>query len=113
LWWLYYIPQLIISTTLRTSKKLFSFFSIDLLLRTLLLPWKRDEIDTTNMSLEGKFQVWIMNIVSRLVGAVVRSFTILFGLLAIIFTVVVGAVSLIGIISLPVLGVLIIILGLV
>lgn len=113
MWWLYEIPHLIIVTSLRTSRKLFSFFSINLLFRTLLLPWKRDEIDTTNMSLDDKLQVWIMNLVSRLAGAVVRSITILLGLLAVSLTYALGAVSLIGFIGLPVLGVLVIVLSLI
>ncbi len=111
LWWLYEIPHLIIVTSLKTGRKLFSFFSVDLLFRTLFLPWKRDEVDTTNMALDDKLRVYLMNLVSRLVGAVVRSFTILIGLLAISLTYILGVVSLVGFLGLPILGVLIIILS--
>ncbi|MDH4358690.1 MAG: hypothetical protein OEV37_01920 [Candidatus Berkelbacteria bacterium] len=65
------------------------------------------------MSLDDKLQVWIMNLVSRLAGAVVRSITILLGLLAVSLTYALGAVSLIGFIGLPVLGVLVIVLSLI
>ncbi len=71
---------------LKLINKIFNYFSIDLLLKTLFLPWKRDEIDTSNLSLDLKFRVWIMNLVSRLVGATVRIIVVLIGLMAIIIT---------------------------
>lgn len=101
-WWLKDTPQRIVKFSLLTIKKLFFFFSIDLLLKTLLEPWKRDEIDTTNMSLQSKLNVLLMNIVSRLVGAVVRGGTVVFALALIAATFILAVVSTVGFIFLPV-----------
>lgn len=65
-------------------------FSVPILLRTLFAPWKRDIISTENLSLNERFQVWGANLVSRLVGAVIRSFTIIVGLLSAGFVAIFG-----------------------
>lgn len=75
------------------------------MLRTLLLPWKRDEIDTSNLSIDLKLRVWIMNLVSRLIGAVVRSGVIIVGLGAIALSVI-GAIVVIGaFLALPIIAI--------
>lgn len=89
----------------RTIRKFFDFFSIDLLAKTLFLPWKRDEIDTSNMALEDKFRVWIMNLVSRLVGLVVRLITITLGLSTIALTALSGVLVTVAFMVLPLIGV--------
>ena len=110
-WWLVFIPRRIVTISLRMVKKTFNFFSIDLLFKTLLQPWKRDEIDTTNMALDDKARVWMMNLVSRLVGATVRGGTIVIGLSAIGAIIVAAILALVGIITLPVIIVWLIIQG--
>jgi len=112
-WWLKYVPSRIVYIARKTIIKIFHYFSIDLLLRTLFQPWKRDEIDTTNMALDDRFRVWIMNLVSRLVGATVRGITIAIGLLAICGTFVLSVLSLIGFIGLPAISFWLIILGII
>jgi len=89
----------------RTIKKFFDFFSIDLLAKTLFLPWKRDEIDTSNMALQDKFRVWIMNLVSRLVGLVVRLVTISLGFATIVLTALSGVAVTVVFMVLPFAGV--------
>lgn len=81
--------------------KLYDFFSISLLFRTLLLPWKRDEINATNVSLDVVIRIWIMNMVSVLVGFTVRSMTILIGLFVIFLAFLAIVASLIGFYILP------------
>jgi hypothetical protein len=83
IWWFDYAPSLIVYVGEKSVAKIFSFFSIDLLAKTLFLPWKRDEIDTSNMALDDKLRVMVMNLISRLVGAIIRFVTIIFGLGAI------------------------------
>lgn len=112
-WWFKYIPSRIIYIARKIIVKTFRYFSIDLLLRTLFQPWKRDEIDTTNMALDDKIKVWMMNLVSRLIGAAVRGLTIAVGTLAICGTFVASALSLIGFIALPALSFWLIILGII
>ena len=104
-WWLALTPRKIMAVCGRTIRKFFDFFSIDLLAKTLFLPWKRDEIDTSNMALEDKFRVWIMNLVSRLVGLVVRLITITLGLSTIALTALSGVLVTVAFMVLPLIGV--------
>ena len=95
------VPTDIFSITLKIIGKLFDYFSIDLLLKTLFLPWKRDEIDTSNLSLDLKFRVWMMNLMSRLIGATVRMGVVLIGVAAIASAFITGLIILIGFVILP------------
>jgi len=81
--------------------KLYDFFSISLLLRTLLLPWKRDELNATNASLDVVIRIWMMNMVSILVGFTVRSATIMIGLFVLFVTSLAIVVSLAVFYTLP------------
>lgn len=60
--------------------KIYSYFSIHILLRTLFDPWKRDNYSIENGSLEARSKVMLDNLVSRVIGFVIRLFTMLFGL---------------------------------
>ncbi len=99
---IYYIGE-------KTIAYLYSYFSISILLKTLFDYWKKDDIDTTNMALDDKIRVLMMNLVSRFVGFTVRSITILVGLVIILLTVVLVMVSLVGFILLPLLCVALVI----
>lgn len=112
-WWFSYVPSRIIYISQKTVSKLFDYFSIDLLAKTLFLPWKRDEIDTTNMALDDKLRVALMNLISRLVGAVVRSGTIIFGLLSILFVILAAFISVLLFIFAPVIFIGLIIVGII
>jgi hypothetical protein len=59
-------------------------FSIKYLINTLIQPWKRDITIPINPSLQDYFKSFIDNLVSRVVGFVVRFFTILAGFLSIV-----------------------------
>jgi len=59
------------------------FFSIPLLLRTLFSPWKRMTDPYSKQSLESFFETLIVNIMSRLLGAFVRTFIIVAGIVCI------------------------------
>ncbi len=56
------------------------FFSIQTLLTTWFLPWKNDVLVARNLSIGDQVNLWMQNLVSRLVGAVVRSVFITVGL---------------------------------
>lgn len=64
------------------TEKIFSFFSIKLLLRTIFDPWKRDAYTIENASLQDKLKIWLNNLISRFIGFVIRFFTIILGLCA-------------------------------
>ena len=68
------------------------YFSIPILLKTLFSPWKRDVISTKDLSLNEKFRIWIFNLMSRLIGAVIRLFTIFFGLFLTLFLFIFGLI---------------------
>ena len=105
------MPSRIIYVANKSVTKLFNYFSIDLLLKTLFLPWKRDEVDMTNMSLDDRLRVMLMNLISRLVGAVVRTGTIFVGTLSIIATALSALVALILFVASPLLALALIIGG--
>jgi hypothetical protein len=59
------------------------YFSVWLLLRTLLAPWRRDLTDYgRGFDFKRYLSVWLLNLVARFVGFVVRSVTIFIALLA-------------------------------
>lgn len=111
-WWLRDAPDKIIYICKRTIVLTYSYFSIPLLLKTLLDPWKKDEIDTTNMALSDMMRVWLENLISRFVGAAVRSITVLIGVLIIAGVFLLAVVFFIGFILAPAIIVYLIINGL-
>jgi hypothetical protein len=60
--------------------KVYSFFSIRTLIRTLFDPWKRDAISLENASLQARAKIWLDNFISRAIGFVIRLFTVILGL---------------------------------
>ena len=61
-------------------KKLFIYitdlFSVKICIKTLFAPWKRDMISYVNLSLQQKFQVFVLNLASRFVGAIIKISTL-------------------------------------
>jgi len=68
------------------------FFSIGLLAGTLFSPFRQLSSGAVNSSLEAQLRALFDNIVSRLIGAFVRSAMIIFGLCASLGVVVYGVV---------------------
>ncbi|MEI6040443.1 MAG: hypothetical protein WCP93_03795 [Candidatus Berkelbacteria bacterium] len=60
--------------------KVYSFFSITILTRTLFDPWKHDEAWAENASLQTRMNIFLNNMISRLIGFVIRLFTVILGL---------------------------------
>jgi hypothetical protein len=52
-------------------------FSVGILLRTFFSPWKRDVISTRGLPLNARFNVWLMNLVSRGIGAFIKGCSLL------------------------------------
>ena len=61
--------------------KIVDLFSIDLLLKTLFMPFRQISADQVSGSLSVKYRAFIDKLVSRVIGAVVRTITILTGTL--------------------------------
>ena len=55
---------------------LLDLFSVKVLFKTLFSPWKRDSISTDGLSLQEKFQVWTLNLASRIIGFLVKTFVL-------------------------------------
>ncbi len=61
------------------------FFSIPLLLRTLFSPWRRMTDAYERKGLESLMTTFVMNIMTRIFGAIVRTTIIVCGLVVLIF----------------------------
>lgn len=72
------------------------YFSIDLLLRTLFSPFRQISANShIDGSIGAKFQAWLDKLISRFIGAMVRTIIILTGVLVLLATSIYGIVSLI------------------
>ena len=79
-WWFVEHPKYLWSVTKALTRKTLVFFSVPVLIGTLFAPWKRDLQRTSNLPLDLAVKGVIDNIISRLVGFVVRSVTIIVAL---------------------------------
>ena len=66
------------------------YFSIDLLLKTLFAPFRQDGVGTVDGPLEVKLRAFADQMISRLLGAIIRSVILIFGLVAIAFYALLG-----------------------
>lgn len=76
--------------------KVYDFFSVGDLLKTLFAPFRQDVIDTRNAPLGVKLNVLGGNIISRLIGAMIRSTLIIVGLVMIVLLAAAGFVAVIA-----------------
>lgn len=102
-WWYAEEPAYIWRSIKIITKKIYLNFSVSILLRTLFDPWKRDARYIENASLDVRFNLLVGNLVSRLVGFVVRFFTILIGLFLTIMAFILMVAFFIGWLALPIL----------
>ena len=59
------------------------YFSIDLLLKTLFQPFRQDGAGRVEGSLDVKMRAFADKMISRMLGAIIRLFILVFGLIAI------------------------------
>lgn len=83
------------------NAKLADMFSLDLLLRTMFAPFRQIGTGSGGGSLEMKLHAWADLLFSRLVGAAVRSVTLLAGSIVLVGAAGLGALQLIGWMLLP------------
>ena len=80
-----------------------SYFSIILLLKTLFSPWRRYSYSYgQGFDLGRYFEVFTFNLISRILGAIIRICLIILGLLTEIFIIFIGIIILISWLLLPV-----------
>lgn len=77
------------------------FFSIPLLGKTLFSPWKRMTDDSKAKTIENFFEALVMNIMSRIFGAIARLALITIGLCALCLGVIVLCVVLVSWVFFP------------
>jgi hypothetical protein len=97
------IPEEILKAWKNFLKFNLEYFSILLLIKTFFLPWRRYKISYGRSFDVGKyFEVFLSNLIFRILGAIIRSVLIFIGLLTQIFIIFVGAVILISWLFLPI-----------
>lgn len=77
------------------------FFSIGLLLRTLFSPFRQISAGAVRGSLSVVLHAWLDKLISRLIGAMVRSAMIVTGVLALAFHGIIGGVLIVGWLFVP------------
>jgi len=103
-WWIINTPKNIWFGTIQIIENTFHFFSIPQLVKTLFEPWRRDSIEAINLSLQQRLQLWVMNLVSRFIGFLIRSITIFTAFVIIIIEFIVGFIWLFVFMLAPFIG---------
>lgn len=79
------------------------YYSIPLLVKTLLAPWRKDITRRPRgLDIKKLFEALIFNLISRGIGFVVRFFTIIIGLVCLIGVIILGFLALIVWLVLPI-----------
>ncbi len=90
--------------------KLVDYFSISILLKTLFQPFKLISSYQTGRDLASKWSAFVDKTISRMIGFVIRSVTLLTGLISITIALIYFLLSLLAWLTLPFLPVVLIIL---
>ncbi len=85
-WWYAKSPKKIYSFIISTIRYIYHSFSIPYMFKTLFAPWKRDISTSVNPNLQEMFNAFVNNLVARFIGFVVRSITIIIGLMVLIIS---------------------------
>lgn len=100
------------SELVRSRTKLasiYDFFSIDLLLKTLFSPFRQISAGSVRGPIGVQLRAWLDNLFSRAIGAIVRSFMIVFGSLTLALSGIVATLRImiwIGAPALPLVGII-------
>ncbi|NCU37797.1 hypothetical protein EOL96_01900 [Candidatus Saccharibacteria bacterium] len=89
-------------------ESLYDYFSVDLLVRTLFSPFRQISAGSVQGPLVVQFRAWVDRLISRVIGAIVRSGMIIIGVIALIISVTLNVILIIlwGIVPFaPVIGV--------
>jgi len=89
----------------------FDVFSVQILIKTLFAPWKRDVISYEGLTIKQRFEVWSLNISSRVIGFLVKSMVLLVYIFAEAVTLAVSIAALLVWPILPLLAIYSIIFG--
>ncbi len=113
-WHFFDVPRAILKAWKNFLAFNLKYFSMGLLLRTLFSPWRRYRSSYgRGLDLKRYFETFTFNMITRLIGAVMRSFLIVIGLLIEVLFFLAGIVILIGWLALPALLIVGLCLGLI
>ena len=82
------------------------YFSVGLLLSTLFSPFRQISAGTVEGGLAVQLRAFLDKLISRIIGAIVRTFMILFGLMTIILQAVFGGIVLLAWVVVPLLPII-------
>jgi hypothetical protein len=101
-WQFYEMPGFLLFVWKNYLRFATNYFSVPLLLKTFLSPWRRYSwVYPKGFDIMEIFSTFISNIFSRFIGAIIRTFLIVFGLLFQIFVLVAGLIILLFWIFMP------------
>ncbi|MCK4781345.1 hypothetical protein KAS79_00250 [Candidatus Parcubacteria bacterium] len=102
-WYFFETPKEILKTWRNFLLFNFNYFSIPLLLKTLFSHWRKYKYSYgRGFDIHRYFDTFSFNIISRGIGAVVRIFVIIAGIVCEILVLILGAIIFIGWLMLPV-----------
>lgn len=102
IWYLFDVPKGIFKGWGNYLRYNLNYFSVPLLLKTLFAPWRRYQwYAGRGFDIKGWMEARISNLISRTLGAIMRTALILIGLLAEILIIFIGAAVIIGWFILP------------
>lgn len=110
-WWYKYLPRRLYLAFIAAAISLLDLFSVNALLATWFSPWKRDIISTEGLTLQQKFQVLMLNLASRAVGFLVKTFVLISFALVFSITVAISTALFIAWIGFPLLIIILFIVG--
>jgi hypothetical protein len=110
-WYFFEIPIKIVNLVYQYSITIIKIYSFVFLLKTFFSPWKNQSYayPDKGFDINRILEVWTSNMVSRIVGAFVRFFTILIGLITLLVTIIIGSFCLFIWVTYPILFVVLII----
>ena len=73
---------------------LYDYFSIDLLLKTLFSPFRQISAGRVRGSIDAQVRAWLDQLISRVIGMVVRGIVMVIGCVTLFLAAIVGLVSL-------------------
>lgn len=76
-WQFVVAPVWLATLALTLQRFLLRFFSVRIMLRTLLTPWRKDTAAYLDRSLSGLFTTFLLNQISRFIGFILRSGVVL------------------------------------
>jgi hypothetical protein len=72
-WQFYLAPRWLLVVAWNIQRSLWQYFSVSLMLRTLIAHWHQDRVSYRQGTITGMIHAWAWNIISRAIGFFVRS----------------------------------------